>query len=376
MKITFVLPYGGLAGGIRVAAIYAERLKKRGHEVVVVSTPPAQPSPSQQVKSLLKGKGWIPRAKSEPSYFDEMDVPHRVIDRFRPIKDADVPDADVVVATWWETAEWVWALSPQKGVKVHFMQDYEVWGGTVEQVDATCRLPIPKIVIAEWVRDLLEKRFNQTPIALIPNSVDTEKFHAPPRMKQPVPTVGLTYTTFYNKGCDISIEAYRIARKAIPSLRLVAFGSSTVSADLPLPNDAEYTYRASDHKLKELYSQCDAWLFGTRIEGFGLPILEAMACRTPVIGTPAGAAPELLTDGAGTLVKPENPEDMAQAIERICKLSEAEWQAMSDAAYAKATGYTWDDATELFESALYTAIERSRRGDFSNSDASKDVSHQ
>jgi glycosyltransferase involved in cell wall biosynthesis len=369
MKITFVLPYGGLAGGIRVVAIYAEQLKKRGHEVLVVSTPAAPPSLRQQLRSLLKGRGWILGPKNESSYFDEMDVPHRVINRYRPIKDADVPDADVVVATWWETAEWVWALSPQKGVKVHFMQDYEVWGGTVERIDATCLLPMPKIVIAGWVRDLLQKRFNQTPIALIPNSVDTDKFYAPPRTKQPVPTVGVLYTTFYNKGCDISIQAYHIARKAIPNLHLIAFGSSAVSPDLPLPEDAEYTRRAPDHKLKELYSQCDAWLFGTRIEGFGLPILEAMACRTPVIGTPAGAAPELLTDGAGILVKPEDPEDMARAIEQICNLSEAEWQTMSDAAYATATSYTWDDAAERFEAALYEAIERSQHSDFSRSEA-------
>jgi glycosyltransferase involved in cell wall biosynthesis len=251
----------------------------------------------------------------------------------------------------------VWRLSPSKGVKVQFMQDYEIWGGTLERVDATCRLPIPKIVIAGWVRDLLQKRFNQTPLALIPNSVETEKFYAPLRGKQPIPTVGLTYTTFYNKGCDISIQAYNIARKSIPNLRLVGFGGP-VSPDLPLPNDAEYICRAPEDKLKEIYSQCDAWLFGTRIEGYGLPILEAMACRTPVIGTPAGAAPELLVDGAGVLVKPEDPEDMARAIEHICSLSDSEWRVMSDAAYARATSYTWDEATERFEAALHIAIER------------------
>jgi glycosyltransferase involved in cell wall biosynthesis len=295
--------------------------------------------------------------KNQPTHFDYTDVPHKLIAHRPPITDADVPDADVVVATWWETAEWVWRLSPSKGVKVQFMQDYEVWGGTIDRVDATCRLPIPKIVIAGWVRDLLQKRFNQTPLALIPNSVETEKFYAPPRGKQLIPTVGLTYTTFYNKGCDISIQAYNIARKAIPNLRLVGFGGP-VSPELPLPNDAEYICRAPDKKLKEIYSQCDAWLFGTRIEGYGLPILEAMACRTPVIGTPAGAAPELLVDGAGVLVKPEDPEDMARAIEHICSLSDSEWRVMSDAAYARATSYTWDEATERFEGALHIAIER------------------
>jgi glycosyltransferase involved in cell wall biosynthesis len=77
-----------------------------------------------------------------------------------------------------------------------------------------------------------------------------------------------------------------------------------------------------------------------------------------VIGTPAGAAPELLSGGAGILVKPEDSEDMAAAIERICRLSDGEWRAMSDAAYAKATSYSWDEATDRFEAALQMAIER------------------
>jgi len=363
MKITFVIPTVSLAGGVRAVAIYAERLQKRGHEVFLVSVPKPQPSLVEQMNSLFRGRGLIDIRKKEPSHFDNVNVPLQVIDRCRPITDADVPDADVVIATWWETAEWVWCLSPAKGVKVHYMQDYEVWGGTLERVDATCRLPMPKILIAGWVRDLLEKRFNQTPLALIPCSVETEKFYAPPRSKQPIPKVGLTYTTFYNKGCDISIQAYFIAKEAIPDLRLIAFGSCPVSPDVPLPKDANYTYCAPEHKLKEIYSQCDAWLFGTRIEGFGLPILEAMACRTPVIGTPAGAAPELLAEGAGILVKPEDPEDMARAIERMCKLSDAEWRVMSEAAYTTATRYTWDDATDRFEQALYTAIDRRKHGE-------------
>ncbi|MGC8714943.1 MAG: glycosyltransferase [Leptodesmis sp.] len=53
--------------------------------------------------------------------------------------------------------------------------------------------------------------------------------------------------------------------------------------------------------MRDYYSACDAWLFPSRYEAVGLPILEAMACRTPVIGTPAGIAPEMLSDGAGIL---------------------------------------------------------------------------
>lgn len=369
MKITFVLKSANLSGGIRVVSIYAERLQKLGHEVFVVSCPRPQPTLRQQMKSVLKGQGWISRPEKEPSHFDNIDVPHRVIETSRPIVDADVPDADVVVATWWETAEWVANLSAEKGAKAYFIQHHEVHDYFTpeqkERAKATYLLPLHKITIAQWLIGLIQTRYGDAKISLVPNSVNLEQFYSPPRGKQPIPTVGMMYSRVPWKGCDISLKAFSQAAQTIPNLRLIAFGTPEPSSDFPLPAETEYHCQPPDHTIKDIYAKCDAWLFGSHVEGFGLPILEAMACRTPVIGTPAGAAPELLSDGAGILVKPEDPEDMAKAIEEICTMPETEWRSMSDAAYAKATNYTWDDATELFEKALYTAIERSKKSDFS-----------
>lgn len=366
MKITFFLPHAGLAGGIRVVAIYAERLKKRGHEVFVVSTPIPQPSLLQQVKSLLRGKGWPSVANNEPSHFDGVDVQHQVLARWRPVTDADVPDADVVVATWWETAEWVANLSEVKGAKAYFIQHHEVFDYLPkERVAATWSLPMHKITVAKWLVDLARTRYGDSNVSLVPNSVDTKQFHAPKRGRQPIPTVGMMYSLVYWKGCDISLKAFFLAAQKIPNLRLLAFGTESPSPDLPLPPGTVYARCPDQSTLKDLYAKCDAWLFCSRSEGFGMPILEAMACRTPVIGTPTGATLDLLSDGAGMLVKPEDPEDVAMAIEQLICKSDAEWQAISDAAYANATNYTWDDATDRFEAALYTAIDRQQCGDFS-----------
>jgi len=369
MKITFVLKSANLSGGIRVVSIYAERLQKLGHQVFVVSCPLPQPTLPQQVKSLFKGQGWISRPEKKPSYFDNIDVPHQVIETLRPIGDADVPDADVVIATWWETAEWVAKLSPSKGAKAYFMQDYGfpdgIPGQKIEAIIPSWSLPLHIITIAQWLANLIHEHCGEIPVTVVPNAVDSEIFNAPPRSRQEAPTIGLNYRPFLIKGTDIALEAFQIASQTVPNLRLIAFGTKKPTSLFPLPPNTLYSYQATDEEIAKIYASCDAWLFASRREGFGLPILEAMACRTPVIGTPAGAAPELLSDGAGILVKPEDPEDMAKAIEKICTMPETEWRAMSDAALAKATSYTWDDATELFEKALYTAIERSKKGDFS-----------
>ncbi|NJO78102.1 MAG: glycosyltransferase family 4 protein [Cyanobacteria bacterium RM1_2_2] len=357
MKITFVLPCVGLAGGIRVTAIYAEKLKQRGHQVCVVSLPSAPIQLKEQIKSLLRGQGWL--RPTLGSHFDGRDIEHRILEKHRPVEASDVPDADVVVATWWETAEWIARFPASKGAKVYFIQHHEAIfpGQPQERVKATWFLPMYKIVISNWLVDVARTFYGDDGVSLVPNSVDTKQFFAPPRNKQPVPTVGLMYVDLLWKGSDICLKAFEIAARKIPNLRLVAFGSKTPSPNLPLPAGATFIHCPPQDQIKNVYAQCDAWLFGSRSEGFGMPLLESMACRTPVIGTPAGAAPELLKEGAGILVNPEDPEDMAQAIERVCQLSDQEWQAMSQAAYNRAVSYTWDDATDLFEAALYQAME-------------------
>ena len=366
MKITFVLPTLSLKGGMRVLSIYTELLLKRGHKIFIVSMPPPQPTWLQQLRSLLRGRGWPSAPKKQKSHFDKVDVESRVIETNRPITDLDLPDADIVMATWWETAEWVAKLSPSKGTKVYFLQHYEAFDYVPKgRVEATWRLPMHKIAVAQWLADIARNEYGDLSVSLVPPTVDTKHFYDPqsrakqPRGKQLVPTVGMYYTTTPWKGCDLALKAFSIAAKKIPNLRLVAFGSGHDSP-LPhlLPEGTEYNKEPSQDQLKEFYSKCDAWLFSSSSEGFGLPILEAMACGTPVIGTPAGAAPELLAGGGGILVKPQDPEDMAKAIEQICQLPDAEWRAMSESALETVINYTWEDATNLFEAALYTALER------------------
>ncbi len=121
MKITFILPVANLSGGIKVVGIYARELAKRGHEVVLMSTPLPDMRLRSKVKSLLTGRGW-PSSKQPESHLDGLGLDHRVLERWRPVTDADVPDADVAIATWWETAEWVSALSGSKGAIVYFIQ--------------------------------------------------------------------------------------------------------------------------------------------------------------------------------------------------------------------------------------------------------------
>jgi glycosyltransferase involved in cell wall biosynthesis len=282
---------------------------------------------------------------------------------YRPVRDRDVPDGDVVLATWWETAEWVAALSPAKGAKAHFIQHDEkrFLGVPEERAAATWRLPMQKITISKWLVDLARDTYGDRDVVHVPNSVDTDQFNAPPRGRQGVPTVGLLYSTTPFKGCDISLEALRRVAERFPDLRVIAFGAEPVSPDLPLPLNAEFHRRPAQSAIKNLYARCDLWLCGSNSEGFHLPPLEAMACRCPVVSTRVGGSLDVIEEGVnGHLVATGDSAGLAQRIIEVLSLPDAGWLAMSDAALRTARQYSWDDATARLEKALQKAIGSSR----------------
>ncbi len=361
MRVTFVLPDANLGGGTRVIAMYAKHLQRRGHQVLALSTPRKLPPFRNRIAWFLKGHGW-PRSKPGPSHFDGLDVEHRVIDRFRPICDSDLPDADVVVATWWETAEWVSQLSSSKGAKAYFIQQLEsnFLNAPVERVEATWRLPLQKIVISKWLLDVAQDRFGDHTSIIVPLGIDLDLFHAPPRGKQPRPTLGLLYAPRNpHKGNDTALAAIAIAGQRFPNLLVRAFGTGEVTSSMPLPEGSDYTRLPPQSEIREIYGRCDVWLCASTSEGFHLPPYEAMACRCPVVSTRVGGPMDMIEDGVnGYLVDVGDSETLARRLIEVLELPERDWKTMSEAAIATARRITWEKSTELFEDALELTIQR------------------
>lgn len=354
MKITFVLKCASMDGGTRVVAIYADRLARRGHEVRVVSMPADRWSLRRKLRWLATRGAWPKGPRLGRNHLEAFDIDHRVIDRCRPVTAADVPDADVVIATWWETAQWVSDLPPGKGAKCFFVQgdERQVVDDTAA-VEAAWRLPMAKIAVSRWLASVAQGEFGDGSVVCVPNSVDTSMFHAPPRRRASVPTVGMLYATAWCKGCDVSLAALAEVRRRMPALRLVSFGPGAVEPRLPLIDGAAYTQDPAQDRLRELYAECDVWLSGSRAEGFGLPCLEAMACRCPVVSTRSGGPEDIVEDGVnGYLVDVDDVGALAERLARVWTMDGSDWLAMSDAALATARRYTWDDATDRFEAAL------------------------
>jgi glycosyltransferase involved in cell wall biosynthesis len=101
----------------------------------------------------------------------------------------------------------------------------------------------------------------------------------------------------------------------------------------------------SDSQLLTLYRGAVALVYPSRYEGFGLPVLEAMACGTPVIASRAASIPEVLGD-AGILLDPDDEPGWADA---IAKVVNDEWQKsrMRKAGLARALEFTWSRTASI-----------------------------
>lgn len=354
MKITFLLPIVGLAGGIKVAAIYAAALVRNGHQVVLVSPPPQTIPLRRKIKSLLLGKGWPKTPRVPQSHLDGLGLDHRTLNTWRPIVNSDVPDADVVIATWWETAEWAAMLSPQKGAKVYFIQAYEVFPHLPrERVLATYRMPVKKIVIANWLKVLMNDTFADPNVSLVPNSVDHTQFFAPLRGKQTRPTIGFLYHPSTLKGVDLTLQVIQRLAGKVVGLRVIAFGSET---PLHFPNwnaEIEFHQSPAQDTLRDMYAQCDVWLTASRSEGFNLPAMEAMACRTPVVATHTGWPEEAIVQHVnGVLVDVGDVDGLTSGVEWALTLADPDWRAVSDAAFDTVANCSWERSAQMFEQVL------------------------
>jgi glycosyltransferase involved in cell wall biosynthesis len=109
----------------------------------------------------------------------------------------------------------------------------------------------------------------------------------------------------------------------------------------------------SEEEKVALLGGAEALVYPSLYEGFGLPVIEAMACGTPVLTSNVSALPDTAGDAA-LLVDPRSPEDIADAMERLLT-DDTLGERLRTAGTARAAGFSWDETARLTADVLRRA---------------------
>ena len=113
-----------------------------------------------------------------------------------------------------------------------------------------------------------------------------------------------------------------------------------------------FTGFVDDEDLPALYSLAEVFVFPSLYEGFGIPVLEAMACGTPVVTSNNSSLPEA-AGSAALMVEATDSTKLAEAMAKV--LTDAELcRRMITAGYDQASRFTWQRSAR----ALLEAYER------------------
>ena len=115
--------------------------------------------------------------------------------------------------------------------------------------------------------------------------------------------------------------------------------------ELPISDKVIFTGFVPDEDLPFFYNSCDLFIYPSLYEGFGLPPLEAMSCKTPVIASNLTSIPEVTKDCA-LLIDPFNKDELSSAILDVLN-SPSLKEELSEKGYNNSKNFTWRKTAEL-----------------------------
>ena len=316
--ITFIFPHpvDGPTGGYKVVYEYANRLVADGHKVNIIYSGSLfwkkkslyfkLTNCVRYIQMLIKGYGcrkWFNLDKRVKEHLT-LSLNYR-----------HVPKSDVYICTSPHTAMYVKDYPAEN--KYYFIQGYENWGGiTDEKLRETYHYPLKKIVVSKWLQEIIEKEENET-CTLIYNGFNFDDFRKDIKISDKDKySITMLYHTAELKGAQYGLAALDIVKKEIQQVTVNLFG--TPIAPAPLPEWITY-YRLPDkNKLNKIYNESAIFIGCSSIEGWGLPIGEAMICGAAVACTNNKGYLEMAKDGKTALVSPiKDAQALANNIIRL-----------------------------------------------------------
>ena len=350
--ITFIFPHpvAGPTGGFKVVYEYANRLVADGHRVNIVYSGSLfwkekslyfkLTSCVRYIQMLIKGYGCSKWFKLDKRVKEHLTL---------SLNYHHVPKSDIYICTSPYTAMYVKDYPAEN--KYYFIQGYENWGAvTDEKLRETYHYPLKKIVISSWLKDIIEEE-GETCV-LIYNGFNFNDFKKDIEFEDKDKyKVTMLFSTIELKGSKYGIDALNIVKKKIPQLSANLFGTQAKPANLPAW--IEYNQLPDKEKLNSIYNEGAIFLGCSNVEGWGLPIGEAMICGASVACTNNKGYLEMAKDGETALVSPiKDAQALANNIIRLIEDDELRYRiAKNGNEFIKQ--FTWDKSYKKLKETLF-----------------------
>ena len=346
-RLNFVIPSLPTkpVGGVKNMFQFANRLREKGHDIVIYYSV-KRPFKRQRTPVWLRMPIWNLRKRRISWFSLDKSIEQKIVPE---ISDRYVHDADATMCTWWQMAYAINDLSPSKGLKVNFIQDYELWTGQDDRVHDSYKLPLNHVVIARYLQDIVEK-YNgaRPPLVNTPINIDNFKLVKPVGEREPASVI-MMYSEEPRKGSMYGIEALELVKKKLPGLRVTLFSVYNRPANIP----AWMEFHTRPSNLPGLYNDHAVFFSPSLGEGWGLPPAESMACGCAVVCTNIGGHKGYAIDGeTALLAEAKDVNGMAGNIIRLIAEKELRLK-LSDAAHKLiTTEFTWPHAVDRLEAIL------------------------
>ena len=334
LSVTILCPHVRVAGGVRAILTYADRLALNGHDVEI------------QVLAGSASRAWWRNVRGIRSTFvGDLAARVRWVGRWRA---SGLREADVLLATAWQSAPVVANADARCGRKFYLVQHYEsLYHGNADVVDATYRLPLQKIVISTWLRDVMRAKFGVEADVLV-TPVDRRLFRPVPDVAHgEKPRVLMLHHDYAWKGVADGMEAVARARRAGADFVLVGFGVKPPHRSLPYD---EFHENPPQETLARLYSGCEIYLCPSWDEGLGMPAMEAMACGAALVTYDNGGCRDYAQDGETALVaRRRDVDDLAARLGRLITDAPLRRRIADAGSELVTRSFDWDAAVARLE---------------------------
>jgi len=153
------------------------------------------------------------------------------------------------------------------------------------------------------------------------------------------------------KGIPVLLRAWEKAQLREAELLLVGSWQLAESKLKQLPRGVKFLGPVGPERLRELYRDSDVFVFPSFFEGFGLVILEAMACGLPAIASECSAGPDVLDDSCGRVLPAGHADQLVDTLRWFATTRE-ELPAMKRSARMCAEKFTWENYRKAVSNAV------------------------